>query len=1015
MSVQKVARLVMLASVVLLPAAAWAQVSDTATIAGVVKDTSGAVMPGVTVEAASPALIEKVRSVVTDAQGQYKVVDLRPGSYVVTFSLPGFSTVKREGLELTTSFTAVVNAEMKVGALEETVTVSGQAPVVDTQNNRQQTTIARATLDAIPSTGRISQYGTLIPGAVLGNAVNNSVGGIDERAQFGIHGSRSGDNAPLQDGMSQRLQGGAIFVFNNLSFQEVVVETSGMSAERNTGGVQMNIVPKDGGNSFSGSLFTGFTRPSLQSDNMTDALRARGLSFVPSLKKSYDTNGVVGGPIVRDTLWFFGANRWATNQQYQQGNFFNQLQGRPIGADTQFRVLLYQPDLSRPAYTDDIYRAASLRLTWQAASKHKIVAAYENQPNCSCFWPILEPNSNGNFLAAPEAVAQHTYNVNYLPLVTWTYPATNRLLMEAGASANVFNNNTKREADVGADTLQIIDLATNFRYGSRALALTHAGGYRVQHNRQYHQRFAVSYVTGSHAFKTGADLNEYSEGVPGVANDPNQINGARSYTFRGTVPQSVTIWAVPFEALARVRDFGFYAQDQWTLRKLTMNLGVRYNNANGHTPDQHMPAGPFVPVRDFAALQNTPNFNNFNPRLGASYDMFGNGRTALKVSLGRYTPYTTAVVSNPSSNAAASTTRTWTDANGNYIPDCDLRSPAANGECAGWNDLTFGQPRGSNTRFADDVLTGFNRQFYNWQGAVSVQQELRRNVALNVGYFRTWYSGFLVTDNLATASVATYDPYCITAPVDSRLPGGGNQLCGLYDVTPTLFGKIDNLVTQASNFGKQTEVFNGVDVTVNTRFGQGGQFSGGLSVGRTVTDNCYANSNPALTPQLAVGASAMVTDPRTQQFCHISPPLSAGTQVKFLFVYPLPWNFQTSATYQNIPGIPITASSVRTSAQIAPSLGRNLAAGANGSATINLVPANSLYEDRLQQVDLRFSRIFPTGRAKLRANFDVYNMFNKSSVLNEMTRYPGSVGALWQQPVQIMGGRLLKVSAQFDF
>src|SRR5712664_3815997 len=208
--------------------------------------------------------------------------------------------------------------------------ITGASPVIDVQNVRQQTTLARSTLDALPTTGRISQYATVIPGAVLNQASTHSVGGLDERPQFGIHGSRAVDNVPVQDGMSQRLQGGAVFVFNNLSFQEVVVETSGMSAERNTGGVQMNIVSKDGGNTFSGSIFAGLTGPSLQSGNLDQMLRSRGLSFAPSVKKSYDIAGVLGGPIKRDTLWFFGGHRRALNQQYQQGNYFNKLT-TPVG------------------------------------------------------------------------------------------------------------------------------------------------------------------------------------------------------------------------------------------------------------------------------------------------------------------------------------------------------------------------------------------------------------------------------------------------------------------------------------------------------------------------------------------------------------------------------------------------------------------------------------------------------------------------------------------------------------
>src|SRR3989475_7497721 len=275
MKAPQIARLVVLSSVMFLPAAAWAQGSGSATIAGVVKDTSGAVMPGVTVEAASPALIEKVKSVVSDAQGQYKIVDLRPGSYVVTFSLPGFSTVKREGLELTTGFTATVNADLKIGSLEETVTVSGQAPVVDTQNVRQQTTIARDTLDAIPTTKRLGQYATIIPGATYSNPTFQDVGGNQgEGGQFGIHGQRTTDQSTNIEGMNQNQQAGGVLSFNAQTFQEVVVETSGASAETGSGGVQVNIIPKDGGNTLSGSFAPAFAGPNLQNRNLTHPLRA---------------------------------------------------------------------------------------------------------------------------------------------------------------------------------------------------------------------------------------------------------------------------------------------------------------------------------------------------------------------------------------------------------------------------------------------------------------------------------------------------------------------------------------------------------------------------------------------------------------------------------------------------------------------------------------------------------------------------------------------------------------------
>src|SRR5436190_2146364 len=345
MKPHRIARFLVLFSLSLLPVTSWAQTAS-GTIAGLVRDTSGAVMPGVTVEASSPALIEKVRSVVSDTQGLYRIVDLRPGTYAVTFTLPGFATFKRDGVELTTGFTAQVNAEMKVGTLAETITVSGEASVVDIQNVRQQTTIARETLDAIPTTKRIGQYASIIPGATYVNPTFQDVGGNQgEGGQFGIHGQRAADLSTNVDGMNQNQQALGVFSFNSQSFREIVVETGGMSAEAMTGGPQVNIISKDGGNRLSGSLSMAYTGPKLQMGNLTDALRARGLSTDISIRHSYDNAGAFGGPLVKDKLWFFTAHRWWGASRYIQGSYFNKLQG----------TLFYEPDLTRVARNNEFF------------------------------------------------------------------------------------------------------------------------------------------------------------------------------------------------------------------------------------------------------------------------------------------------------------------------------------------------------------------------------------------------------------------------------------------------------------------------------------------------------------------------------------------------------------------------------------------------------------------------------------------------------------------------------------
>ena len=970
-----------------LPALAWAQ-ADNGTIAGVARDGSGAVLPGVTVEAASPALIEKVRSVITDSQGQYRIVELRPGPYTVTFTLAGFNTFRREGIEVTSGFASTVNGEMVVGSVEETVTVTGQAPIVDTQNIQQQVTIQRETLDALPTPRRTAQLVTLIPGAQAGGARFHDVGGVgSDRGEMAIHGGRVDDMTFNFSGMDSRQFSGGSFPHNTYLVQELVVETAAGSSESTTGGIQVNIVPKDGGNRFSGTLGGEFTGPGLQADNISSELRTRGLDKSPSVKKYVDAGGGLGGPIRKDKLWFFSATRHLDRSQYQQGNYYNKRHG----------TLFYEPDLNRPAFTHDYSTDYSTRVTWQASASQKIAVQHSQHPSCQCGYGLLE---GGAPFLSPEAAGEHHYNPQFMSILNYSYPVTTRLLFQVDAMRQAYHRTQKgqnggTDARVTTADLAVTDLGLNLNYGSRAT------GYTVFPDDRWHERISASYVTGSHNFKAGIDFNQFSLGRKSYT-DADQIYQAKSYTFRNQLPVSLTIYALPTGLRNTAQENAVYMQDQWTIRRLTLNMGARYNTYDAYIPASQLPAGPWVPAREFSEVKHSPHWKNLSPRVGAAYDLFGRGTTALKMSLGRYPNRNLgAAVGNPVSNQAANTTRNWNDTNGNFVPDCDLRNPSAHGECGAWSDLTFGQIREGNTLIADDAKSGFNKQAYNWQASASVQHQLRPGLGVNLGYFRTWYGGFQVTDNLRLTP-ADYDPFCITAPTDSRLPNSGQQVCGLYDIKPSLFGQVSNLVTKSSHYGDQTEVFSGVDATMTMRFGRGGMLQGGVSSGRTTTNNCFVIDSPQ---QARPG------------FCEVIRPRGAATDMKFMAVYPLLWDIQTSFIYQNIPGFPVGASYVATNAQVRSSLGRDLgscrgAAVCNGTVTVELIPPNTMFEDRISQIDWRMTRIFRFGSTtRVRGNFDIYNLLNTATVLNANTTY----GAAWLAPAQVMGGRLIKVSAQFDF
>jgi hypothetical protein len=320
-------------AVLWLPASAWAQASG---IAGVVRDTSGAVLPGVTVEASSPVLIEKVRTVTTDSQGRYNIVDLRPGTYAVTFTLTGFSTVRREGIELTASFTAPVNVDMRVGALEETITVSGDAPIVDTQNVIKRQVVSNETINAMPTSKNWSTIGIMTVG-VFSN--QNDVGGSagEHQNQLKAHGGSFNDRLVQMDGLmisNMACNYSCVGVStNDASTQELSYEFGAISAETGGGGVRVNIIPKEGGNTFSGSAFGNFANGSLQWNNLDSDLLAAGVTSGDSLDYIYDTSFAFGGPIKKDTLWFWSAHRYSGGAWLTPLNI---LQGRYVKFGAQF-------------------------------------------------------------------------------------------------------------------------------------------------------------------------------------------------------------------------------------------------------------------------------------------------------------------------------------------------------------------------------------------------------------------------------------------------------------------------------------------------------------------------------------------------------------------------------------------------------------------------------------------------------------------------------------------------------
>ncbi len=1005
----------LLAAVCLLVFAypASAQGTSAASVSGVVTDASGAVLPGVTVEAASPVLIEKVRSAVTDERGEYRIVELLPGTYTVTFSLTGFASFKREGIELPPSFNATINAQLRIGTLEETVTVSGASPLVDTQTVTRQTVLPKALLDAVPTAKTLLSFYALTP-ALQSPTNAQDVGGSkgETSSRASLHGSKQGDTKMMLDGMSfnwfEGEGSGRTFFVNALTAQEIVVDTptGSSSAEYTSNGVVLNVIPREGGNRFSGTLFASGTDHNLQADNMNDTLRAAGAITNSGTRSVYDLNAVVAGPIVKDKVWFMTAHRrWGRVERI--ANLFHEVElnvPQYIPADgTNGRPF-------EPADAAEDLRSDDLRVTWQVDQKNKVNGFYEWQRN-------NQPNNFAYLNAGVSSMESGSPYCNHPQLFmgTWNNAATNKLLFEGGVLLYNSWASTYDNPCAGIPSNRLYrSTALPFPYNGNGPSLFRTG------QRPFKQRFSMTYLTGAHRLKAGFTSDE------SLPYDSYADRGPTPYTYTFNAafqPILLTEYASPTNANSEVKvrpDLSIFGQDQWTLHRVTLNLGIRYEYHRTKADPVTTFAGPLVDAHSLPGLDCIPCWQDIDPRFGVVWDVFGNGKTAVKGQLGRYVGLVSWVMSktfNPQSAIVSSTTRSWTDTNGNLIPDCDLRNPNANGECGPMANKLFGQQVISTT--ADpNWIQGWGKRPYSWAGSISVDHQLTNGVAVTVGFYRTTFGNFTVTRN-TDVNPSDYSPYCITAPVDPRLPANvsGQPVCGLYDINPNKFGLVNNVVTLASNYGNASEYYNGADVNVVARLPRGITISGGWNIGNSIS---LLSTWPGVTTSKS-NQCVQVNSPEDlhyQVLSGVAEGCLSGNPyqnlVKINGSVPLPWGFQAAAVYQSIPGPNYSAIYTASNAQIAPSLGRNLSGGVQAVQIDLLQPLSTYFNYRINQLDLRLSKVIRSGSRKLQLNADVYNVMNGSYALWTNNNY-GSNGLTWQRPTSTFDGRLAKFGVQYDF
>jgi hypothetical protein len=1001
-----------------MSAPAWAQ---DAGISGVVRDASGAVLPGVTVTATSPVLIEKERVAVTDGEGRFALTLLRPGVYKVTFALTGFNTVIREGIVLSAGFTANVTADMRVGGIEETVTVTGASPIVDVSNVRRQTVVSNELLETLPtSTKSVGQLATLTTGLTGLGDVGGTYQvepGQDVVSGGGAFHGKSGTKVSY-DGMGmENSSGNSSYQLNAASVDEMVMSTSGISADTNADGLVVNIIPKEGGNQFRTSLSGLYTNDSLEGSNLNDELRAGGLTAANKTLKLFDASASVGGPIKKDRLWFFVAPRTWGIARTQAGAYWNKTQNvflTPPGAAR--KVVLWTPWTDRPEDVDsgrrEWYDSMLSRVTYQMNAKNKFNVTYDEQRACNC--------GSVSATTSHEAyISSYRFEPNRLFQTTWNSPITNRLLLEAGGAATISQWNMYYNPGVANDIVNVYDFLTGQQYGSPAVYLGHPNS-----RDRYTYRASLSYVTGTHNIKTGFQ-NEILQ-----TDTYWHANGNTNYYFFGGVPIGLLQYSYPYLALTRGTDLGIYAQDQWTItNKMTLNLGLRWDYFNSYVPAQTggfageqdgywegvPPSNEWIAPRTYAEVKNVPNWKDFNPRLGIAYDLFGDGKTALKFTLGRYTAKLgteIAETANPFNTEASSTFRNWSDLNGNFVPDCNLGNGAeqlvpGGDYCGAFANQNFGKSNPTATTYAPGVLDGYGKRDHNWDFTTEIQHELVQGLGVTAGWYHNtggyyryafgqpFSSKERVTDNILVGP-EDYDEFCVTAPSDSKLPGGGGyRTCGLYNLKQNKFGQNQSIVKETDEFGEFNSTNDFLNVTIDARLARNIRLGGGVDTGRTVRDRCF-----------------IVDSPQELLYCKVVTPFSGQTQYKLHGIFPLPAEFVASFAFQNLSGPQLTASYTARADQIdwvGPD--RPLAGGASEVTNIPLVEPGTQFGNRISRLDLRLGKAFRINRIRIQANIDAYNALNSSAI----RAYNLVYGPGYLNPVQILDARIIQFGGQISF
>ena len=742
----------------------------------------------------------------------------------------------------------------------------------------------------------------------------------------------------------------------------------------------MNVIPKQGGNAFRGTVSFAGNTEGMQGDNLSPEGMGLGLPRVPAPEDVWEIDGAVGGPIARDRAWYFVSGRRQQLKRLVPGLFANANAGNPA-------AWLYAYDLTSQAYSDRTWENVSARVTVLATTRNRFSVFVDEQTICRSCTGATSATGFPDPSVSPEAQGVGDYQPQRVLQASWTSPAADRLLLDARFSRSAYGwGNSERD---GNDR-SLIRVVGNPQFSTATLAYRSQDWFDNDTSLDTWQA-SMSLWAGAHSFKIGY------QGLFALDDRTFQSND-QSVTYRlvNGIPNQITQMISPFTVRARLAQTSAYVQDQWTGGRVTVQGAVRFDRVRSWFPEQQF-SGRFLPSPVvIPETRGVDAYTDVTPRLGIAYDVTGTGRTAVKIGAGRYLDGagTTGVYydSNPATRLSRSANRGWFDSNLNYVPNCGLENPLVNGECGQLaNPIPLGQPIPG--AIDSGLLRGSNVRLSDWNVGASVEHQILPRASLEVGYVRRWFDGFTVVDNLLVND-GDFQPVTVTAPQNSNLPNGGGQTIGpLYIQNPASFSRFNQVTMPTDRYGTQSRRSDSVDVIVNGRTSFGLTVQGGSSTTRTVSDSCE------------IRASVRESAP-LNPYCDVST--GALTQFRGLAAYTIPnVDVQIGAVYQNKPGPPIIAN------------GTIFAGFVNGqltNVTVNLIEPGTLYGERISQLDVRVTKVLRVGRTRIAAGIDLYNALNSSDALTYNTSFfaglaNGSVGL----PTSVMTPRLLRFTADVSF